>query len=301
MLDQLPERNSFVVGFFLSLAGHLLGLGLLLGAVGISQKDIIEPSQVFSVTLEGGEKLGGLSQVPVEEKQQKVLPHQTEQMEAQQPQETVPQEKEPEKKLETPSVVEDVEAKLKEQQKREEAEKKKQDAEKKAAEEKKKLEDKKKQELEEKKKQEEEKKQKEREKKAREEKLRQAISRASRYTGESANAGGDGLGAARVGGTKMGGGTVVSREFLLYLNSLENHIRSGWRWLASTERLVARIEISILPDGTISNASVANSSGNSVFDDSALRAVYKSSPVPTPPADLYEQFRIVRITFDSSK
>jgi TonB family protein len=44
---------------------------------------------------------------------------------------------------------------------------------------------------------------------------------------------------------------------------------------------------------------IIESSGNRAFDDSVLRAIAGSSPVPVPPTDLYEDFKVVRITFNS--
>lgn len=162
-----------------------------------------------------------------------------------------------------------------------------------------------------------EKKRKEKGKKEREDLFRKAIKSAqqrsdmedtsgespgrSDYNGESANAGGQGWGAAALGGKGMGGGSVRPLEFVVYVNQLEQHIKGGWRWIKGGERFVSVVSMRLAPSGVVQSASVQRSSGNTQFDESALRAVYKASPVPPPPDNLYEQFREARITFDSQE
>ena len=300
MNQDSPSNQSFRGGYIVSLSAHaLIGLWLLLGPSHASS--VLAPTVVYTVTIEGGDRIGGISQVPIKEPTKKVLPNM---------QEPLPVQEKPiiekTKPLEQPSVIE--EKKLIEEKKQKELkEQEKKLAEEKLAEKKleeKKLEEKKlKEELikSQKEKAEEEKKKKEQEKRERDARLEKAIKNATNYTGESANAGGQGLGAARNGGKGMGGGTPASMEFILYRNALEQHIKSGWRWPPSAERLQAQIDFTILQDGVVQNVRVSATSGNSSFDDSALRAVYKGSPVPVPPADLYEQFKRARMTFDSEQ
>ena len=99
----------------------------------------------------------------------------------------------------------------------------------------------------------------------------------------------------------MGGGTLASLEFITYRNKLEDHIKRGWHWLSSSEQLVAQVVVYILPTGVVRDAQIVQSSGRSDFDESALRAVFKASPVPPAPEGLYDKFREVRITFDSQR
>ncbi|RMG42999.1 MAG: TonB family protein [Candidatus Dadabacteria bacterium] len=125
--------------------------------------------------------------------------------------------------------------------------------------------------------------------------LQEAI---QRYTGESANAGGRGFGAARLGGRSMGGGEVRPPEFFAYKRLLENHIKAGWRWFDTSAALIAQVEFSISRDGQISDLRIISSSGNSNFDQSVLRAINKANPVPPPPEKVYKYFALVRMTFD---
>lgn len=119
-----------------------------------------------------------------------------------------------------------------------------------------------------------------------------------RYLGESTNAGGSGFGAGALGGAGMGGGSIRPPEFFQYYRLLEYRIKEGWRWHDRNAPLVAQVEIAIARDGTLESVQVVASSGNRAFDDSVLRAVRKASPVPPPPASVYQYFERVRVTFD---
>jgi colicin import membrane protein len=293
----VAEQEDFRKGYILSFLLHFGAvLFFMFGDFSPSAANLA-PGEVYTVTIEGGDRIGGISQVPLEDtKQPKVLPNIQEPLP--QAEKTIASDK-----LQESAVIEQKRKVEEDRKKAEEKNKTEEESAKKLAE-KKKLEEQRK--LEEKKKAEEEKKQAEKkkaeeEKRLRDKKLMEAISRATNYKGESAAAGGQGLGAARLGGKGMGGGTPASMEFIMYRNALEQHIKSGWRWLPGADRLVARVEFSMLPDGTVQTAQVIGSSGSSSFDEAALRAVYKASPLPVPPRALEGQFRVVTITFDSER
>lgn len=303
----MNENVSFNVGFVVSFVGHAVFLFLTAYVFAPATAGVIAPAEIFTVTLEGGEKLGGFSQVPLEDKQdKKALPNQ---QEATLPE--PPEEKAPEKKLEQPSVVDDVEKALKEKlaeekklaekkKEQEKLEQEKKEKEKKEKEAKKKEEEKLKHEQEKKIEERKEKERKEKEKKELDKRFRDAMNRAqNRYKGESYSAGGEGIGAARIGGKGFGGGTPASIEEIAYRNELERVIKSGWYWVPGPNILRAQISFSMLPDGTVQNPSVSVSSGNGAFDRSAISAVFKASPLPKPPEGLYEKFRVCQITFES--
>ena len=306
-------KPNYSLGIVISCVLHVLGgVSASLMLEYHAQNALIAP-QIFSVTLEGGERLGGISQAPLDDKPQKIkaVPQNANQGIA----------KEEKVKAEKTEKAEEVEAKKAEATEKEakieaptaveEAEKKKKEEEKKKIEEQKKKEEEAKKLAEDKKKAEEEAKAEEAEKEAREKLLKDRLKRfknrlgseeaEGNYTGESANAGGEGFGAARLGGKGMGGGTLATAEFIAYRNALEEHIKGGWHWMESGKRLTAQVIMRISTTGVIEEVEVATSSGNSYFDDSVRRAVYKASPVPIPPSGLYEQFKEVRITFDSSQ
>jgi TolA protein len=279
------ERASYFLGIGVSLFLHLFGALAMVLILQYNAALALKSPKVFSVTLEGGEVLGGISQVPDPKQQNKkarppkAQPTPKPKVEAAKKakikQPTVVREKPkptktkkvikkpkpkptPAKKKATPKV------KAKPTPPRET------EAEKIARQ------------------------------KALDEQLKNAVDTArKRYAGESAKAGGQGFGAASLGGKGMGGGQVASIEFIAYRNALERHIKGGWRWLPGARVFQAQVLMRLTSNGTVQNASLISSSGNGHFDDSILRAVYKASPVPAPPARLYEQFKEVRITFNS--
>lgn len=320
MRSENRERLPFYYGFVTSLVVHvLLAVGTVIfleNAAATASK----PQEIFSVTLEGGVNLGGISQVPKEGAKKVLTPESTEveKGDAEKVEDIKHEEPEEKKelKLTTPSVVDDPEKILAEQKKAEEkiekekkAQEEKKEAEKKAKQEEAKL---KKKELEDQKKAEEKKKEDEAKKKEEEDKKKSRALRdkqlaatlkrlKNQYEGESADAGEKGFGAAALGGKGMGGGTLGSMEKIGYSNALKNHVKQGWRWLNSSEKLVAKVEVYILQDGRVQNVNIIQKSGNPNFDDSVVRAVFKASPVPPAPEALYEEFKVVTFTFDSTE
>lgn len=64
-------------------------------------------------------------------------------------------------------------------------------------------------------------------------------------------------------------------------------IKNAWlRPPGLPEGLKCDLRVRILPNGDVISANVASGSGNRLFDDSALAAVNKASPLPPPPAGL---------------
>ncbi len=327
--------SSFFNGICVSFVLHLLLAALAIVVLERNAATALQGGEIFTVTLEGGEQLGGIAQVP-KEGQNKVLTKPEEvKNELQEKEEKSDQEKDLKKHkeiettkeeyhLDQPAVVDDPqklieqkkleeEKKLTEKKLKEEEQKKKkleEDKKKKEQEDKKKEEeDKKKQEEEKKKKEEEKIKSKEqeaadkkKEKEKRDKQLADTLKKLkNQYEGESADAGGQGFGAAAVGGKAMGGGTLASLEKVAYSNALQKHVKSGWHWLGGSERLGAKVKAHILPSGEVQNVEITKSSGNSNFDDSVVRAVLKASPVPPAPESIYPDFAVVIFTFDSTE
>jgi len=321
-LEREKDRLSFNGGVFLSFVLHLFFFIASFIALERAKDNSAQASQVFTVTLEGGQKLGGISQVPAKkESELKVGSKKEDQsrvgVEETKLKEKVKNELEFKKKVVKKKVVEKKEVKKKDKKKEEakkklEAKKKAEKAKKllkqKKEEAKKKLEAKKlaeKQKLDKEKLSQAKKRKAEREKnRALREKRLAEIARKVRsnvYNGESVNAGGQGFGAAKLGGNGMGGGTLASAEKVAYANALQQHVKSGWRWLAAREKLRALVLVEIFPDGRIKSVEISKSSGNRNFDDSVLRAVKKANPVPAAPATIYNDFKTVRFWFDSSE
>jgi TonB family protein len=120
-----------------------------------------------------------------------------------------------------------------------------------------------------------------------------------RYLGDSSQAGGNGFGAARLGGQGFGGGEQKSPEFFEYLETIKRAVHREWRWFDSRSILIVEIELQIATDGTILDQRIMRSSGNDEYDDSVYRAIIAASPLPPPPTSVYRDFKVVRIIFDA--
>ena len=246
----------------------------------------LRPPEVYSITLEGGKTLGGLSQVPANDKKAPVAPPKASGQEA--------AELQAKKLAKEAQDAKDAEVSLAEKEALLKLEREKADEEKKKAEA-----DKKKDE--ERKKADEAKKKADEAKKARqalEDTEKQYQKSMQRYLGESSDAGGKGFGAAKVtGGNGMGGGVLRPPEFFIYRDLLKNHIKKGWNWYDQNATLSTVISFRVSPDGALSDINIDTGSGNRNYDESVLRAVEKASPAPVPPAKVYEFFKEVRMTF----
>lgn len=339
--DRLTQ-SQYAFGITASLVGHVLLALLTIVILERNAESALRPQEVFSVTLEGGEVLGGISQVPKpgakkiltqaaadEEDGKSVTPPEPPKTSEPEKQSkavkdhSTPEQTKEEISLKAPSGVDDPEKilaarKLEEEKKKkaEEEKKKAEEAKKKAEEEKKKKaeeEKKRKAEEEREKKLEDEKKAEEQKKKADDEKKKHDRAERDkqladivrkmkdRYEGESADAGGKGFGAAAEGGKGMGGGTLASAEKIAYQNALQQAVKQGWHWMNTTDHLVARVQVTIQPNGVVQDVNIVQASGNRNFDDSVVRAVFKASPLPPAPADLYSQFSNVTFSFDSKE
>lgn len=275
ILTYLGVKDKFLrAGITLSTAIHL-GVVIALTIGSILGPDRIPPQVVYSVTLEGGKNLGGISQAPKKEKTQMAPPKKIQEpkksevaVKKEEPKVAIKKEiKKPETKKE------EVKLKPKEIQKKPEPKKvpptpKKVEPQKTAA--------------------------KKESPADLDKRLQQAV---QRYTGESASAGGVGFGAGRLGGESMGGGVQRPPEFFRYKSDLEDFLKSGWRWYDPRATLQAQVAFEMKPDGELFNIRLVAGSGVSQYDESVLRAVQKASPVPIPPESVYQFFKEVRITF----
>ncbi|WP_027799391.1 cell envelope integrity protein TolA [Paraburkholderia dilworthii] len=95
---------------------------------------------------------------------------------------------------------------------------------------------------------------------------------------------GNGLGKSGTGSGS--GGNAASPG---YADKVRRVVRPNISWGGETEGLETVIAVRCSPTGTLLSATIAHSSGNSAWDDAALRAVQRSDPMPqdidgkTPP------------------
>jgi colicin import membrane protein len=117
--------------------------------------------------------------------------------------------------------------------------------------------------------------------------------------GEQLSAGsGEGIGAAALGAGGRGGpGIVKGMDFIIYENRMLSTIKDNWAWVGQRSSLKVVVHFSIKETGEISGLKIVQPSGDPSYDESVLRAVKKSSPLPAPPESYRKDFAEVELTF----
>lgn len=73
------------------------------------------------------------------------------------------------------------------------------------------------------------------------------------------------------------------REINRLSSEINSKIKRGWfKPIASRQNLSCMIRVQLLADGSVVSANIKRISGDKLFDNSALNAVYKASPLPVP-------------------
>ena len=140
----------------------------------------------------------------------------------------------------------------------------------------------------------------------RDQEIQQAIKRlGDKGSGkQSAGLGGheEGKGAALgTGGDGGGGGILMGLDFIIYKSQVEGLIKKNWTWVGANPDLTIRVSFRIGDDGQIGDLRVIDRSGDSSFDDSVLRAVRISSPLPAPPQKYRQVFANYVLEFVSGQ
>lgn len=92
---------------------------------------------------------------------------------------------------------------------------------------------------------------------------------------------------------------MVAKEVNRYVALIRTSIEQNWlRPTELQDDLTCLIKVKLMPTGDIAHAEVVEASGNRAFDESALRAVYKSAPLPVPQdAAAFKAFRELTLPF----
>jgi colicin import membrane protein len=90
----------------------------------------------------------------------------------------------------------------------------------------------------------------------------------------------------------------VQKEIDKYRALIVQAISQNWVVPGNTNKdLSCQLLINVGPGGSVLNVNVVTSSGNSALDQSAITAVYKTSPLPVPSdPELFDKFRMLRLT-----
>ena len=102
------------------------------------------------------------------------------------------------------------------------------------------------------------------------------------------------------GGVGIGPNTPLGERFGWYAEMIRKIIARNWatNGLAGTQGAPAIIGFVIARDGRVSGVRVVQSSGNPAIDNSALRAVYNSNPLPGLPPQYSQNTAPAEFTFD---
>lgn len=86
-----------------------------------------------------------------------------------------------------------------------------------------------------------------------------------------------------------------------YAELIRQRIAQNWNTNgldSRTQNLPAIVSFVIMRDGSIRNPQIVQSSGNPSIDNTALRAVYSSNPLPGLPAQITESYIAAQFTFN---
>jgi colicin import membrane protein len=113
--------------------------------------------------------------------------------------------------------------------------------------------------------------------------------------------GGSGTGARGMGTGRGLGGEGVGSAKEVYNGLIAYHIQKNWAFSEQLARGQSNLEtlvgIKILPNGEIQDIWIDKKSGNQYLDESAIRAIKKSNPLPPLPREIGLYFYEVRFRF----
>ncbi len=92
------------------------------------------------------------------------------------------------------------------------------------------------------------------------------------------------------GGAGGGSTTVRGLAFIMYTEEVKRRVKQSWIVAEQKSGLIAVVQFGILANGEVVNIALAERSGSTVFDESAMRAVRKASPLPPPPEAYRNEF-----------
>ena len=90
-------------------------------------------------------------------------------------------------------------------------------------------------------------------------------------------------------------------NFIRYQQQIITTIKNNWTWVGPRDDLRVVVRFNIKDDGEITGLRLIRPSGNALYDDSVLRAIERSSPLPPPPEDVRKDFSEVEILFRPEK
>lgn len=85
-------------------------------------------------------------------------------------------------------------------------------------------------------------------------------------------------------------GIQQAPEFLLYYRTVQDKVKKAWSFSGGESELTTTVNFAIGADGNLTGVKITQSSQDSAFDDSVIRAIRHAAPFPPPPANYRSQF-----------
>lgn len=104
-----------------------------------------------------------------------------------------------------------------------------------------------------------------------------------------------------VGAGPQGGSPVGAIPMQMYQMEVEDRIKGNWSYpvsLQSKEDLEAIVVVTVKRDGSILKTEMKKGSSDAIFDDSVLRAIKRSDPLPPFPEGYRESYDEIEIRFN---
>jgi len=79
-------------------------------------------------------------------------------------------------------------------------------------------------------------------------------------------------------------------DFLLYYRTVQERIKQAWSFSGGNNELSTQVAFAIGADGKLTDVKIKQSSHNSAFDESVIRAIRRAAPFPAPPDKYRDQF-----------
>ena len=71
-------------------------------------------------------------------------------------------------------------------------------------------------------------------------------------------------------------------EFFALVGEIQSKVHNNWTYAGDATGLEVAISVKVTRDGGVASANVGRSSGDVIFDRSAVNALQKASPLPFP-------------------
>jgi periplasmic protein TonB len=95
---------------------------------------------------------------------------------------------------------------------------------------------------------------------------------------------------AGIGPGSGSAGVQKDPEFLLYYRTVQERVKKAWNFSGGSGDLTTTVTFAIGADGSLTSVQITQSSHDSAFDDSVIRAIRRAAPFPAPPENYRSQF-----------